>query len=177
MQTALDMGNHQIFNVKDPTVADHGVNKKYVDDEIDKKADKTEVSDVSQKVDHVTNYANNQYRAIFNSFLKLSGGTMTGQIDMGGKKITNLATPTSNSDAATKKYLDDEVEKTKDGIIDSHSLKDEIRYLMEDVNESSSESNIEVDGIRDLEKSPHKHNKKAYDLKLKKHQVRIMLQD
>ena len=24
MQTALDMGNHQIFNVKDPTVADHG---------------------------------------------------------------------------------------------------------------------------------------------------------
>ena len=39
---------------------------------------------------------------------------------------------------------------------------------MEDVNESSSESNIEVDGIIDLEKSPHKHNKKAYDLKLKK---------
>ena len=39
---------------------------------------------------------------------------------------------------------------------------------MEDVNESSSESNIEVDGIVDLEKSPHKHNKKAYDLKLKK---------
>ena len=38
MQTALDMGNHQIFNVKDPTVADHGVNKKYVDDEIDKKS-------------------------------------------------------------------------------------------------------------------------------------------
>ena len=55
-----------------------------------KKADKTEVSDVSQKVDHVTNYANNQYRAIFNSFLKRSGGT----IDMGGEKITNLATPT-----------------------------------------------------------------------------------
>ena len=175
LEAELDMGNVQIYNVKDPTVADQGANKRYVDKkhsqiqaEIDKKADKTEVSDVSQKVDDFTNYANNQYRAIFDSFLKLSGGTMTGPINMGGKKITNRATPTSNSDAATKKYLDDEVEKTKDGIIDSHSLKDEIRYLMEDVNESSSESNIEVDGIVDLEKSPHEHNKKAYDLKLKK---------
>ena len=193
MQTSLDMGNQTIYNVKDPTVSDHGANKKYVDDEIKKvddktknnrveinrlefdldadvtviqnqiktKADKTEVTDL-------TTYTNNQFTSILNSVLSLSGGTMTGQIDMGGNKITNLATPTSNSDAATKKYLDDEVEKTKDGIIDSHSLKDEIRYLMEDVNESSSESNIEVDGIIDLEKSPHKHNKIAYDLKLKK---------
>ena len=168
MEAGLDMGNHQIFNVKDPTVADHGTNKKYVDDEIDKKADKTEVSDVNQKVDDLINYSNNQYKSILNSVLNLSGGTMTGQINMSGKKITNLATPEFNSDAATKKYLDDEVEKIKDSIIDSHSLKDEIRYLMEDVKESSSESNIEVDGIIDLEKSPHKHNKKAYDLKLKK---------
>ena len=33
METALDMGNRTIFNVKDPTVADQGVNKKYVDAE------------------------------------------------------------------------------------------------------------------------------------------------
>ena len=33
METGLDMGNQTIFNVKDPTVADHGVNKKYVDAE------------------------------------------------------------------------------------------------------------------------------------------------
>ena len=33
MEADLDMGNHQIFNVKDPTVSDHGVNKKYVDAE------------------------------------------------------------------------------------------------------------------------------------------------
>ena len=31
METALDMGNHTIFNVKDPIMADHGANKKYVD--------------------------------------------------------------------------------------------------------------------------------------------------
>ena len=33
---------------------------------------------------------------------------------------------------------------------------------MEDVHESSSENNIRVDGIVDLSKSIHKHNKKAY---------------
>ena len=44
------------------------------------------------------------------------------QLDMGGEKITNLATPTSNTDAATKKFVDDEVAKT----IDSHSLKNEL---------------------------------------------------
>ena len=40
METALDMGNHTIFNVKDPTVADQGANKKYVDSETGKNATK-----------------------------------------------------------------------------------------------------------------------------------------
>ena len=39
---------------------------------------------------------------------------------------------------------------------------------MEDVNESSSESGIRVDGIVDYANSPHKLNKKAYNLKLTK---------
>ena len=39
--------------------------------------------------------------------LSTSGGTMSGAINMGSKKITNLATPTANADAATKKYVDD----------------------------------------------------------------------
>ena len=178
METALDMGNQTIFNVKDPTVDDHGVNKGYVDKKFLPLSGGTMKNELSMGGNKITNIAKPTHPtdAATKFFveketqkcLSLGGGTMTGQIDMGGKKITNLATPTSNSDAATKKYLDDEVKKTKDGIIDSHSLKDEFRYLMEDVNESSSESNIEVDGISDLEKSPHKHNKKAYDLKLKK---------
>ena len=100
--------------------------------------------------------------------LTLSGGTMAGQIDMGGNKVVNVARPTSNADAATKKFVDDEVEKLKGYTIDSHSLKDEFRYLMEDVNESSSESGIKADGIVNYANSPHKFNKKAYDLKLTK---------
>lgn len=39
--------------------------------------------------------------------LPKSGGTMTGAINMGSKKITSLATPTSDADASTKKYVDD----------------------------------------------------------------------
>lgn len=40
------------------------------------------------------------------SALALSGGTMTGAIDMGTHKITNLGAPTANADAATKLYVD-----------------------------------------------------------------------
>ena len=39
--------------------------------------------------------------------LSLAGGTMTGALAMGSNKITGLATPTANADAATKKYVDD----------------------------------------------------------------------
>lgn len=41
--------------------------------------------------------------------LSLSGGTMTGNIAMGGNSITGLATPTNDGDAATKKFVDDSV--------------------------------------------------------------------
>ena len=39
--------------------------------------------------------------------LDLAGGTMTGSINMGNNEITNLPTPTGNSNASTKKYVDD----------------------------------------------------------------------
>ena len=39
--------------------------------------------------------------------LDKAGGTMTAAINMGNKKITNLGTPTENTDAANKKYVDD----------------------------------------------------------------------
>ncbi len=38
--------------------------------------------------------------------LPSTGGTMSGELNMGNNKITNLATPTADSDAATKAYVD-----------------------------------------------------------------------
>ena len=39
--------------------------------------------------------------------LSVTGGTMSGSLDMSSNKITNLATPTDDSDAVTKKYVDE----------------------------------------------------------------------
>lgn len=41
--------------------------------------------------------------------LSLSGGTMTGNLAMGGKSVTGLAAPSADTDASTKKYVDDAI--------------------------------------------------------------------
>ena len=53
--------------------------------------------------------------------------------------------------------------------------KDVFRYLMEDVNESSSENNIVVDGIKDFAGSPQQINKKAYVMAFTADEDRIPL--
>ena len=40
-------------------------------------------------------------------YLSLTGGTMTGNININNKTITNLKTPTADTEAANKKYVDD----------------------------------------------------------------------
>ena len=39
--------------------------------------------------------------------LQKRGGTMSGDLNMGDNKITNLETPTDNKNASTKKYVVD----------------------------------------------------------------------
>jgi len=43
---------------------------------------------------------------ITDSYVLNTGDAMTGDLSMGNKKITNLATPTASTDAATKAYVD-----------------------------------------------------------------------
>lgn len=55
------------------------------------------------------NYLNGVTSSIqtqLNSKLSLTGGTLSGALDMGGNKITSLGTPTVNTDAVTKLYAD-----------------------------------------------------------------------
>lgn len=54
--------------------------------------------------------------------LLLSGGTMSGPINMGNNKITNLADPTDSLDSANKKYVDDSLPFKKIKIADNLNL-------------------------------------------------------
>ena len=51
--------------------------------------------------------------------LSKSGGTLTGGLSMDDNKITDLETPTANSHAATKKYVDDQISGSKPNIINT----------------------------------------------------------
>ena len=42
-------------------------------------------------------------------YLSLTGGTMTGNININNKTITNLKTPTADTEAANKKYVDNQI--------------------------------------------------------------------
>ena len=85
MKTFLDMGNQPIYRLRDPVNGLQGANKRYVERKTTTKADKTELND----------------------YIKKDGSTaMTGDFKIAGHKILNLRTPISNSEPATKKYVD-----------------------------------------------------------------------
>ena len=185
MLQPLDMNNHFITNIKDPVNSDHGVNKKYVDNQLAKKLDKGAKIDmknnaitnvkfpVNQKdvatVEYITNSQKN--------YLKLDGTTsMSGDLNLNNNKIVNLQTDSKNSKSAVNvELMENEITDLRNlvtqkihesQIINSGQKKDAFRYLMENDDESSSESNIQVLGIVDFSKSPHQINKKAYQLRL-----------
>lgn len=55
---------------------------------------------------HVRTYAPSKGWGTWDYYMTSKGGTMTGDLNMGGKKITNLAQPSANTDPATKVYVD-----------------------------------------------------------------------
>ena len=57
------------------------------------------------------------------TYLKLAGGTMTGNIAMGSNSITGLADPSNNQDAATKYYVDSAVSTATGGSVFKISTK------------------------------------------------------
>ena len=74
------------------------------------------------------------------SYLKKDGTiSMTGNLNVGGHKITNLKTPTSDSDATTKEYIDNLVHHSH--VQPSH-YKDQFGFLMS----SSIQWTDEIDG-------------------------------
>ena len=81
----LNLGENKITNLRLPTNNEDAASKIYIDGEIAK------ISNVDTS-----------------SYLKIEGSrAMAGDLDMGGNKITNLKTPTADTDAASKRYIDE----------------------------------------------------------------------
>ena len=161
----LNMDNYKIVNLNEPTLNSDATTKKYVDDEIAK------------------------IPSSGSDFLKKDGSiAMTGDLNMATYKIKNLGTPSTHEKyaAINVNYFDSElnasnlnvsreittaykkyVDESHISSID-HSKKNAFHYLMEDVDESSSENNISVTGIISYAPSIHQINKKAYQLTLNK---------
>ena len=222
METALDMGNQTIFNVKDPTVDDQGANMRFVNTRFsqfaanptlgetnlsgekivnlatptndDDASNKKYVDDVDKKLrDQISkeviliqnaldgkvgkgnqidmngariinlgnptgkNDAVSQRYLILQlvQYLSLNGGTMNGDLNMQQNKLIELSPPIFPADAVTKEYVD------KRFISPSGSMENVFQYIMNDVNQTSSEFGITVLGILDFPQSPHLLNKKA----------------
>ena len=167
METQLNMNHNSITNLKDPAFGGEAATKTYVDSSISSVVSSTAGSIATR--------------------LPLSGGTMTGPLDMGTKSISNLPTPTTSSEATSKQYVDGQLNlkigsvvadmietevRLKKYVDDSHNTtglpKDSFRYVMEEVDESTSESGITEVAIVDFPNSPHLYNKKAYAFKVAK---------
>ena len=127
---------------------------------------KIDIGEIDMKGERIINLGNPLYSSdaintsylhnFMSAYLNTDGGTMEGQIDMNNNKIINLPEPTSAKDAATKDFVE------KSHVSQSGLQKNVFLYQMTAVNESSSESNITVTGIKDFANTPHTLFKKAY---------------
>ena len=166
MQTQLNMNHNSITNLKDPEFGGEAATKSYADKKLDL-AGGTMTGELDMGTKQIRNLgppisskdavsADFVQNLLINNYLHYGGGTMSGQIDMANHKIINLPEPTSAKDAATKDFVE------KSHVSQSGLQQNVFLYQMTDVNESSSESNITVTGIKDFANTPHTLFKKAY---------------
>ena len=139
----LSMNRNDLIGIPDtPKFGYSAVNKNYVDGEISK----------------ITTVDTNQ-------FVLKSGSTMTGDLNMNNHSITNVKKPTRDNDAVNRGYLN---QKISESHINTSDKTNVFKYL-NDPNQTSSERNITVNSFSDWTNSPHKYNKRAYDVTLQRH--------
>ena len=136
MQGNLQMNNKRITRLPLPNLVDEGATKNYV----------------TISMNHLPSLLDRQGKS-----------SMLGDLQMNDHRITGLTNPPNDDDEATnKKYVDENISKSN--IKPSHTPKNVFQYLMDDVNEWSSEYNVKVESFSDLTESPHSWDKKVLNI-------------
>ena len=192
MVAGLKMNGNRITGLTNvPYYNGEAVNKRYVDDKVNSKVDKSDLDDYlkldgTKAMTGNINMNNNRITRLpdpqladepvtrkfltitntlfYNEFLDLDGKSkMRGNIKMNDKRITGLTNPPNADDeAANKKYVNDVISKAN--IKPSHTPKNVFQYLMNDVNEWSTEYNVIVENFSNLAESPHSWDKRVLNI-------------
>ena len=191
MLQPIDMNGFTIDNLPLPTAVDHASTKGYTDNKVDSKANKSDLNDYmkldgSKSMTGNLNMDNNRITNLPSPFLSTEPATkdyvttvmnhlpslfvdrqgkskMLGNLQMDGNRITGLTnSPNDDDEATNKKYVDSQISKAN--IKPSHTPKNVFKYLMEDVNEWSTEYNVKVENFSDLTESPHSWNKRVLNI-------------
>ena len=169
----LDMKGFAIKNMKVTPGGDaSATSRKYVDGKLNTKADKNDLNGYF-KLDGTSQMNNKKITRLLDPQLSDEAATkkyvLTTMnhlpnlfLDRQGKyNITGLTNPPSNDDeAANKIYVDENISKSN--IKPSHTPKNV--YLMNDVNEWTTEYGVKVGSINDLAESPHSWDKKVLNI-------------
>ena len=190
MLQPIDMNSFSIDNLPLPTANDHACNKVYVDNKVDSKANKSDLNDymklngskvmtgtLNMNNNRITNlpsphlstepvtkdYVTTVMNHLPSLFLDRQGkSSMLGNLNMNNHKISNVKTPSNDDESTNKKYVDSQISKAN--IKPSHTPNNAFKYLMDDVNEWSSEYNIKVLSFSDLAESPHSWDKRVLNI-------------
>ena len=177
------------IEVPTPTINGHASNKAYVDNEISKISDASDNSNYVKKsgdtMSGTLNMNNNRITNLPSPHLSTEPATkdyvttvmnhlpslfvdrqgkskMLGNLDINQHKIINVIEPTDDLDVSNKLYTDNQIIKSN---IKPNSIpKNVFKYLMDDVNEWSSEYNIKVLNFSDMTESPHYWNKRILNI-------------
>ena len=110
------------------------------------------------------NYVLTTMNHLPNLYLDRQGRSkMLGNLQMNNYRTTELTnSPRDDSEAANKKYVDENISKSS--IKPSHTPKNVFQYLMDDVNEWTTEYGVKVGSISVLNESPHSRDKKVLNI-------------
>ena len=167
------MDEQKVKNMLDPVDEQDAVNKRYLESQLQNYIKHNGQTPLSfnlnmnnYKIINLKNFDSNNtndtdvpnIKYIKDTFLKLDGTTnMTANLNMDNNRLINLGDPNNDTDGVNKRYIDDRTKNKP-----SHSLKNSFKYVMDDLDEISSEYGLIVDKIDNLSWSFHSNKKVVF---------------